>query len=67
MKKELGDKCLVDTVKVYNKIDEEINKEISIVIEMDGIQWESAEYDTLEKFLQSIINRAYEVTMGVAQ
>jgi hypothetical protein len=64
MKNELGDKCLVDTVKVYNKIDEEINKEISIVVEMDGIQWESTEYATLEEFLQSIINRTYKVAMG---
>lgn len=65
MKSELGNKCLVDTFKVYNKIDEVVGKEeVSIFVEMDGFSWDSSEYDTLEEFLQSIINRAYKVTMG---
>ena len=37
VEKALGNKCLVDTFKVYNKIDEVVGKEeVSIFVEMDG-------------------------------
>lgn len=64
VEKALGNKCLVDTLKVYNKIEEEIGREVSLFVEMDGFSWDSSEYPTLEEFLQSIINHAYKVTMG---
>ena len=65
VEKALGNKCLVDTLKVYNKIDEVVGKdEVSIFVEIDGFSWDSSEYDTLEEFLQSIINHAYNVTLG---
>ena len=65
VEKALGNKCLVDTFRVWDKYNEAVDKkDISIFVEMDGFYWDSSEYDTLEEFLQSIINHAYKVTMG---
>ena len=58
-------KCLVDTFKIYDedgKDVEDFNNQV--FVEMDGFNWDSLEYDTLEEFLQSIINHAYAVAMG---
>lgn len=66
-KKELGNKCLVDTVKLF--IDENNGEMIrkrktNIFVEMDGFSWESDEYECLEDFLQAIIDHVYNVSMG---
>jgi hypothetical protein len=69
----VGDKVLVDTMKIYRKNythnglrkDKELNsKLLNIFVELDGQSWDSDEYDNLEEFLQSIINHSYNVSMG---
>jgi hypothetical protein len=64
VQKALGNKCLVDTFRVWDNEGDIDKKDISIFVEMDGLSWDSSEYATLEEFLQSIINYAYNVTMG---
>ena len=67
-RKALGNKCLVDTFKIYNnETGEEKSKfhpKNAIFVEMDGFSWDSSEYDTLQEFLQSIIDHSYRVAMG---
>lgn len=55
-----GNKCLVDTLQMYY---DDAGKPY-LFVEMDGLSWDSREYDTNEEFLQSIIDHAYNVTMG---
>lgn len=55
VKKELGMKTLVDTFI--------IDKD-GIFVEMDGIHFDSKEYDSLVDFLQDIVDRTYRVAMG---
>jgi hypothetical protein len=65
--KKLGNKCLVDTFKIYDGNEdktEEFKIDSSIFVEMDGLHWDSSEYDSMEEFLQSIINHSYLVAMG---
>lgn len=66
----VGQKCLVDTAKVYKinrnegTLKEIPHKNLYISIEMDGFQWESTDYPCLTDFLQSLIDHGYDVAMG---
>lgn len=63
--KKLGNKCLVDTARIYNENGESIDVLLpQIAVEMDGFMWESTDYETLEEFFQAIIDHAYDVAMG---
>lgn len=72
----VGDKILVDTLKVYKKHythnglrkDKQLDiKKLNIFVEVDGQSFDSEEYDTPEEFLQGIINLSYNVAMGKEQ
>ena len=56
-KAEFGQKCLVDTFKILPNG--------CLFIEMDGLSWDSSEYESNVEMLQSIVDHAYSVSLGV--
>jgi hypothetical protein len=55
MKNHLGDKCFCDTFTVSNGC---------LLAEVDGVSFDSNEYNDYAEFMQAIINRVYDCAMG---
>lgn len=60
MKNEIGDKCFVDSLKVFRSLSGKYN----CVAEVDGVLFDSREYPNNKAWLQAIINRTYDCAMG---
>jgi hypothetical protein len=61
MKSELGDRAFVDTCKVERVKGSRKNR---IIVEFDGVFYDSDEYSSKVRFLQDIVDRSREVALG---
>ena len=64
MKSELGDRAFVDTCKVERVKGSRKNR---IIVEFDGIFYDSEEYPNKVKFLQDIVDQSRRVALGEAE
>jgi hypothetical protein len=61
MKSELGDRAFVDTFKVERIKGSRKNR---LIVEFDGVFFDSDEYPSKVKFLQDIVDRSRAVALG---
>ena len=54
----------VDSAKILNEDGQFPEEEKFLLCEIDGFEWDSGEYDSLEEMIQSIIDHAIEVYEG---
>ena len=69
MKNQLGDKCCADSMKIWDMTGfkgEDITEtgKIALSAEVDGIEFDSAEYNSPQDWLQAITERVYDCAMG---
>ena len=70
MKNEIGDKCFADSMNVFKRTDDQglefknVNKEVNLIAEVDGILFESDSYRTKKAWLNAIVKRVYNCSMG---
>ena len=56
---KLGDLCFADTLKVWSE-----GNKIVLFAEVDGLHFDSREYRTKKQWLQSIVRRVYDCSLG---
>ena len=56
---KLGDLCFADTLKVWSE-----GNKIVLFAEVDGFHFDSREYRTKKQWLQSIVRRVYDCSLG---
>lgn len=59
MKNELGDKCIVDSMKVIKD-----GQKTVLIAEVDGVCFVSTKYRTKKQWLNDIVKRVYACAMG---
>ena len=64
MRNEVGDKCFADSITVYNNGKKVSGKNITLFAEVDGMHFDSSEYNTKQDWLNDIVKRVYDCAMG---
>ncbi len=59
MKNELGDKCFADSLKVIKE-----GRKTILIAEVDGMYIDSSEYKKKKHWLQAIVKRVYDCSIG---